>query len=479
MLIFNKKNLIYITFVFFLSLQSAILHYVIFEDADYIFGCFMSFFFAFLFWFGIMRLPKFIVYICLTLKFLSSITLIIYHNFLSAPLTVSVIYHQFFEGFDAISKDMNNFYNLEVFSEIILFILNLYIWKKIALNCKVKFEYKILNMIPIVILFVAIWLNHSFYGGRVFLAESCKILGYNVCWISELSVGNNRQIIIDDMIEAYKTKYSISLNLKPTNNIYIIQVESLAYAPMNSKYKDKEILPFLNKISKEGGLTEVIQNVHGASSNTDLFVNIASYYENNPPVLYNLFEPEQIYSHFSLLAKKAQEKGYTTHFYHNYYGSFFSRNKHIPAQGYQDIYFAEDMEGNKPKEEWGIADRYLFEFVLAHQKKSAKNFNYLITVSSHSNYIVYDNKKPLFQGKDVKEKYYNAINYVDRSLEDFIEKSPSDSLFIIFGDHGVDDLRLKNIPLIVYSKQQNIAPMPKKISSIQMMKLIHSLIEQL
>lgn len=36
------------------------------------------------------------------------------------------------------------------------------------------------------------------------------------------------------------------------------------------------------------------------------------------------------------------------------------------------------MEENKPKEEWGIADRYLFEFVLAHQKKSAKNLIILL-----------------------------------------------------------------------------------------------------
>lgn len=477
MLIFNKKNLIYMSFVFFLSIQSAILQYISLKSSEAILSCMMSFFFAFLFWFGVLRLSKFVVYLCLILKFLIAVTLLIYHNFLDAPLTLSIIYHQFFEGMDAITKSMSNFYNMRIFMALILFLLNLYIYKKFASSWKVKLEYKILNMAPIVILCISVWLNRSLYWGSIFFAESCNITGYSICWLSELSVGSNKQTIIDDMIEAQKTEFFIPLNLKPTNNVYLIQVESLAYAVLNAKYHNMEIVPFLNKISQKGGLIEVVQNMHGASSNTDLFVNIGSYYEKSLPVLYNIFKVEQIYPNFSLLTEKAQKKGYLTHFFHNYSGKFFSRDKHIPAQGYQNIYFLEDMGANKPKEEWGIADRYLFEFVLAHQKKSAKNFNYIITLSSHSNYNIKDNQKPLFKGRDIKEKYYNAINYVDKNLEDFIKQAPSDSLFIIFGDHGVDELNLKNIPLIIFSKQQNITSMPKKISSIQMMRLIHYIIE--
>lgn len=479
MFIFNKKNLIYIAFVFFLSLQSALLQYTVLKSSEVILGSTMNFFFAFLFWFGVLRLPKLVVYVCLTFKFLIVITLLTYHSFLNAPLTLSVLYHQFFEGMDAFSKSMGNFFNIRIAIAIIIFILNLYIWKRFALSWKVKTEFKILNMVPIVVLCTAIWINHSLYGGRIFFAESCKMVGYSVCWISELSVGNTRQIMLDDMIEAQKTEFSIPLELKPTNNVYLIQVESLAFAPMNSKYQGKEILPFLNKISRGKRLTEVVQNVHSASSNTDLFVNIGSYYENDPPVLYNFFSAEQIYPYFSLLAEKAQKKGYLTHFFHNYRGDFFGRFEHIPYQGYKDVYFLQDMQAGKPKDNWGIADRYLFEFVLAHQKKSAKNFNYIITVSSHTNFTVLDNKNPLFEEKDIKAKYYNAINYVDRNIEQLVEQAPSDSLFIIFGDHGVDELNVKNIPLIVYSKQQDITSMPKKISSIQMMRLIHSLIEKL
>ena len=307
MSIFCKKNYIFIGIIFFLAIQSFFLHIYAFSK-EMCMGGYVSFFFSFVFWLAILSYSKWLVYLCLILKFLISVVLLSYHSFLDSPLTLSIIYHQFFEGLDAARKVITSSIQIGICIELILLGLNIFLYTKF-LEAKGQEKTKaFIKTFPFIVFILAIWSNHSLYGGRVFYAEFCKTVGYSVCWLSELSVKNNKQAIIDDMMEAQKTEFTIPLDLNSINNIYIIQVESLAFEPMNSPYQGKEILPFLKKISQEGGVTEVIQNTHSASSNADLFVNIGSYYENNPPVLYNFFNAEQIYPYFSLLAEKAQKK---------------------------------------------------------------------------------------------------------------------------------------------------------------------------
>ena len=69
----------------------------------------------------------------------------------------------------------------------------------------------------------------------------------------------------------------------------------------------------------------------------------------------------------------------------------------------------------------------------------------------------------------------NAINYVDASLEFLIKNSPKDSLFIIYGDHGANEFDLDDIPLIIYSKNNEIESNVEKINMFEMIKKINSI----
>ena len=108
------------------------------------------------------------------------------------------------------------------------------------------------------------------------------------------------------------------------------------------------------------------------------------------------------------------------------------------------------MKGKYPDDFWGISDRDLFDFVLKQNRKHSddKLFNFIITLSSHSEYKVKNNPHPLFaKTPERKYDYYNAVNFVDQSLRWLVENSPDDSLFVIYGDHGVEEFGYSPRPL--------------------------------
>ena len=130
--------------------------------------------------------------------------------------------------------------------------------------------------------------------------------------------------------------------------------------------------------------------------------------------------------------------------------------------------------------EMGIDDVEAIDFALAKNKETQaeKQFNFIITLSSHSNYeIALRNLAPHTAPKTDKEKYANAINYVDKAFEKLIKNTPEDSLYIFYSDHPSNINADKNTLLFIYGKAQNLA-YQGTINFPSITEIVHGLVEQ-
>ena len=334
-------------------------------------------------------------------------------------------------------------------------------------------------LIPLALLIYASFASVSIlFFSQSYFNDACLNFGYRSCWLYETVISKRSGEILDEIIELSESEPQIKYSFPGSRHIYVIQTESLTYNVINKKVDGRELTPFLNGLAAEGTLAEVNQKVHGASANTDFFVNSGGFTEKEFTIIYHMFKPQEVWPRMESLSQKAKAKEYHTAFYHNFKSDFFNRGSHIKAQQYEDVYFYEDMKGKYLDDFWGISDRDLFDFVLKQNRKHSddKLFNFIITLSSHSEYKVKNNPRPLFaKTPERKYDYYNAVNFVDQSLRWLVENSPDDSLFVIYGDHGVEEFGYRNIPLLVYSKSQKVNPLPQKIEMADMVKIIHNL----
>lgn len=475
----NSKKVIFILLLSLLmGLEALIANKIYFPKLDIFASGTFIIILNICFWGVIFCLPRIIVWLALSLNFITAITLLLYHNYFPNPLTLSIIWYQFKEGGHFLAKTPEVFLNGKIAIVFLVTFLNFYLYAKLASKIKGTYWLSLIFIGPLLILNYLLLQGPGVSFNTVFFNDTCTYMGYRSCWMYELVVKKHTNRVLKDVFETSNSQPRIKLSLPSSNHIYVIQVESLVYDIFNQKVGDKEITPFLNQIAKEGVLFEVLQKEHGASANTDFFVSSGGYSDQEFTIIYNMYRPDDIYSHLNTLPKKAYSAGYYPRFFHNYKGSFFKREQHIPAQGYKEAYFYEDMKDKYPDDYWGVADRYLFEMVSKENRAYPKDktLNFIVTVSLHTNFKIKDNNHPLLmQPKNIKDDYINAANYVDLALADFIKAAPEDALFLIYGDHGVEEIGSCNIPLLIFSKKEKIKIDPRQMSMLEMISMIHGL----
>ena len=99
-------------------------------------------------------------------------------------------------------------------------------------------------------------------------------------------------------------------------------------------------------------------------------------------------------------------------------------------------------------------------------------------MSSHADYKVGGNPAPLIADpKNELEDYFNAINYVDRSLEEFVTALPPNSLVLIFGDHGVVDFGYDGAAFIVFDPLNRPAAENRPMSFAEFVARVRSYLQ--
>lgn len=224
-------------------------------------------------------------------------------------------------------------------------------------------------------------------------------------------------------------------------NLIMIQVESLQQFVINRKYKEKEITPNLNKLIGESAYFDncYYQISLGHTSDAEFLTNNSLYPLKDSSLYMTKYNNE-----FNALPHIMDDNGYSTFAIHGNKASFWNRSIVYSRYGFDNFFSLEKLKNND-NVAMGLLDESLLNQSIDIINKNKKPFySFIITLTSHSPFDVNNN---FCNGTDTISKYYNAINYTDKCLGEFIDKLKKNgvldnSVLVIYGDHNamtVDD----------------------------------------
>lgn len=280
----------------------------------------------------------------------------------------------------------------------------------------------------------------------------------------------------------YGKEISSTNNKKPAQNFVIIQVESMDSNIINTKYKGKYIMPYLQSLTQESVYFPYTLSYHkgGATSDTEFsIINSIDPLDSFPAIKLNS------YFYPNSFLKRLADQSYSLLAFHGNVGNYFNRSLAFPKMGFQEF---NDMLKMKLKNEiWGAPDHKVFNYALPRIKSASSPFlSYIITMTSHG---PFDNAEHFYNNSDYADikdtmikRYFNSMSYVDKSLHDFILSVKSDSKnlnILIWGDHTpnlgnelykqasfvFENKYFEFVPLIILTPDKKIYKETKKVAS--------------
>lgn len=218
-------------------------------------------------------------------------------------------------------------------------------------------------------------------------------------------------------------------------NLIMIQVESLQRFVINEKYKGKEITPNINKLIKESAYFEnCYQQIGmGHTADAELLTNTSLYPASDSCVYITKYN-----NSFISIANSLKEKSYRTLYFHGNDGLFWNRSLIYKNLGFDEFHNLDEFK--KDEIIWGLSDGSFFRQSFDIIKDIKEPFyGFFVTMSSHSPFEITIND--FTDGETYVEKYFNAINYADKAIGQFIDKLQvsgmlDNSILIVYGDHN-------------------------------------------
>jgi lipoteichoic acid synthase len=247
--------------------------------------------------------------------------------------------------------------------------------------------------------------------------------------INQISYGKNFQ---------GKNTASTSIGTGEKPNYVVIQVESMDANIVKQQYKGQYVMPFLNSMRDNSVYYPYTLSYHKGGGTSDAefsTINSVEPLDSFPAIKLTSYNyPNSV---VSMLAKAS----YNTMAFHGNVGTFYNRNIALSKMGFKKFYDISSMNYND--EGWGAPDDKVFSFAYDKIEESNKPFlSWIITMTSHGpfesarNY--YNNKNYDDIENEIVKNYYNSFSYVDKSIEEFVEKIQSrysNTYVIIYGDH--------------------------------------------
>ncbi len=149
----------------------------------------------------------------------------------------------------------------------------------------------------------------------------------------------------------------------------------------------------------------------------------------------------------SALAANMKRLGYKTRFFYGGFLSWQRLDSFAQNQGFDEIYGGGNMSAGVHTNEWGVDDKYLYDFILKTVDDDTPSFNFILSTSNHPpydldlealGYTLQELPAPLKATKEETVKVLGHLWYADQQAGRFVqeaEKRLSKSLFAITGDH--------------------------------------------
>lgn len=272
-------------------------------------------------------------------------------------------------------------------------------------------------------------------------ALAIKVHGYYTALLSDLIYSGQpppEEVLLAEQQKWEKTHPMTLLNVSiPPPHTYdsllAIQVESLDYNILDFTFQGREVTPFLNRLKDQAIVLKLRSFHYGASGSSGSDYQFLT--GRLPLRTYPTFRLRSMDYSQSLPAVYAR-KGIETFAFHGNTASMWGRGWAYKRMGVARFFDVDDFP--RPDARWGVSDRLFFDHSrkLIEEHSGVPRFYFLITLSSHGPFNFVEN--PVFSGSDIVTRYFNAINYVDAALGQFLTTLKGRYLVILYGDHAAN-----------------------------------------
>ena len=278
------------------------------------------------------------------------------------------------------------------------------------------------------------------------------------------SIGVTRKVIQYEgavfVNDAYPLLRKTIAEEKPKKpDILMILLESWPAKYVLSDFKNKEITPNFNNLSKEGLYFSKFFANGGRTSNG--LVSIFSGVPDRPGK--SLIHSKYSLNHFTPLPKLLNSKGYKSYFYYGGELAFENLTPVIRHWGFENLYdyISFERDGKFPKGVWGYNDSDVFSKLLddiKNDKSEEPKFRVCLTLSTHHPFQIPNSEFNIFPPEDEEDRFLNSLYYADWSLGKFInefKKSEKykDTIIILVSDHTshrtLNYFEDRNIPFLI------------------------------
>lgn len=250
-------------------------------------------------------------------------------------------------------------------------------------------------------------------------------------------------------------------------NVVVVFMESMSADLLHQTVNNKPVTPYLDSLIEK---SYYFDNFYSAGIHTNLGVgSVFTGY----PARFGKHMMGRYPQEYKGLVPALKNQGYFTSFFIPNEELYDNMGLFLKTNGMDTIFSDRHYREEDKVNNYGVPDGFLLNFAANEINKfndTIPFFAGVLTVSNHPPYIIPDAFRGISDDDGVA-----IINYVDHSIEQFMEKAAQspwyeNTVFVFFGDHGKRSgthiynmaLGYNHIPLIIYSPAFN--DMPRRFS---------------
>lgn len=312
------------------------------------------------------------------------------------------------------------------------------------------------------------------------IVEEVGVLGYlaeDIKASVKNAIPQNKKYLstqIENFYNSHEVRAYSYKDRKNIKNVILVQLEGVDSVLLDLMKDGEYVMLNLHQLKEEGIWFPNVYDQTGSGRTSDgEFLTLTSLLPLDGQSMYTGYDLEKLDS----LPKILSAEGFTPVSLHGNTSSFWNRKNSHQALGYEETYYAEDVE--KEVEEnyngWGYSDRTMLQKTLEVLKSHDEPvLSHTILLTTHHPYDAVNEMNldlPFKNTDSLLENYFNCLYYTDLVVGEFVDGLAEagildESLLVIYADHdsgltedvyhymgltyNSDDLNCDKVPLIIY-----------------------------
>jgi phosphoglycerol transferase MdoB-like AlkP superfamily enzyme len=280
-------------------------------------------------------------------------------------------------------------------------------------------------------------IGYAIYANKKYSTDVSKFYGKMDIKVALKRVKSTLGIEISDINSTLLRLEKTHFKTKNSKNLVIFLQESLGY----QFFKDKNITPNFNQLSKEGIFFNDLYS-NGTRSIRGIAGSVAGNFSIPGK---GVLKRNRSQSDFFTISSLLEPYGYTTSFFYGGESRFDNMKGWFTGNGFDKIIDREKFKDPSFVGTWGVCDQEVCmsanDMYKSLYKEGRKFASVIFSTSNHTPFDFPEDKIKLIDGVK-KKSVQNAIKYADFAIGDFIKRAKKedyfkDTVFVIVADHNI------------------------------------------